>query len=629
MSTPTPQDIAALKLDIARLNDCYRAGQPEISDEQYDAMLDELRGMIPVGEYGEFVRSLTEPGGDVILPYVVGSLKKIKYGENQLSTWMPKHIHKMCNPNLPNMLAMSKIDGMSFVARYINGRLSNFGATRGDGYNGVSIIHKLAHILPHELHEAVSLDVRGELTLTGDDHAEMGMKNRRNGTVGLINRDDADVADLKKIHAYVYQIKAGHMATEPVYAQLKELRNLGFETCSWNLMTVTGKDPTQIEEELARTLADWKERAPYSLDGVVICSTDYVLEPDFLPEGMVSFKVNQGAIQATVTGIEWNVSKNGLLKPVVLVTPTDIDGTTVSRVTGYNAQWLLDNGIGEGASVGIIKSGEIIPKIVEVYETAKVVFLGECPSCGTPLDMIGVDLCCDNEDCGAAGVKTVESFLSKLDIEGAKAKTLESLGIRSMEDLLTWTPDTNYKGQRNLWFEIEKKVFNAPAGKLFAAMRFDGFGRKMVGKLIDFYGSRHAATGAIHAAKQGQEPVGGYPEGFTQLNMNKAADSWFANLEMTGRICADPRYKEPAEEEKQPVGEGKLSGKSFLFTGTLSMNRKQAEKMVAANGGTIASSVSKTLAYLVAGESAGSKLEKANKLGVEVLSEQQFIEVVA
>ncbi len=616
----TPQDIAALKLDIARLNDSYRAGQPEVSDEQYDAMIDQLKGMLSAADHANFVRSLTEQGGEVQHPYVMGSLKKVKHGEGQLVPWLQKN-------NVRLLLVSEKIDGLSFVATYVNGLLVS-GATRGDGTTGTAISDKLVHILPNQLNEPVTLDVRGELTLTGDDHIGLGFKNRRNGSVGIINRDKVDAKDVAKVRGFAYQIKLGHMATAPASEQLKVLRHLGFHTPSWRHIDLNHTTILSVEGKLADYLQQQKASAAYDIDGLVLSDAGYQLEDVFHPEGMVAFKVNQDAVQTTVTGIEWNVSKNGLVKPVVLVESKEIDGTTVSRVTGYNAQWLLDNGIGEGASVGIIKSGEIIPKIVEVYQAAPVVFLGECPSCGTNLDMIGVDLCCDNEACGAAGVKTVESFLSKLDIEGAKATTLENLGIRSMDDLLSWQPDTKYKSQTSLYDEILKKVFNAPADRLFAAMLFDGFGRKMIGKLIDFYGSRWEATCAVLAVANDEIQEGFcLPEGFTSYNITKAAPSWEANLEMVGKICADPRYVEPVEEEK-PTG-GKLEGKSFLFTGTLSMPRKLAEKMVADNGGNIASSVSKNLTYLVAGESAGSKLEKAKKLGIPVLTEQEFAEMLA
>ena len=618
LSFPT-SDAISLKLQICRLNDSYRAGKPEVSDEQYDSLLAQLQPLMSTDEYAFFLRQLTEPGGDVKHPYFVGSLKKVKFGENQLAPWVQKHVHRM-------LLVMAKIDGLSFVARYINGVLST-GATRGDGSTGKDISNKLTWILPAKLTKPVTMDVRGELTLTGDDHESLGFKNRRNGSVGIINRDDARVEDLQAVKGYAYQIKSGHMADQPVAEQIKELRSLGFNTPAWSHVQLN--QTTDLETRLTEILDRWKTvTEPYDIDGLVLCDQDYVLEDEFHPEGMVAFKVNQDAVQTTVTGIEWNVSKNGLLKPVVLVKPTEIDGTTVSRVTGYNAQWLLDNGIGEGASVGIIKSGEIIPKIVEVYQAVPVVLLNKCPSCGTSLDLLGVDLCCDNEACGAAGVKTVESFLSKLDIEGAKATTLENLGIRSMDDLLAWQPDTKYKSQTSLYDEIIKKVFNASADRLFAAMLFDGFGRKMIGKLIEFYGSRWEATCAVRSVANDETREGFcLPEGFTSYNITKAAPSWEANLEMLGKICADPRYVEPAEEKKATGG--KLEGKSFLFTGTISMPRKQAEKLVTDNGGTIASSVSKNLTCLVAGESAGSKLEKAKKLGIQVLSEEEFKRMAA
>lgn len=619
-------DHTPLMLQICHLNDSYRAGKPEVSDEQYDSLLEQLQGMMPVDEYAFFLRQLTEPGGEVKHPYVVGSLKKVKFGEGQLEAWLTKQAGSTALTDYV-LLCMPKIDGLSFVARYINGVLST-GATRGDGYFGKDISNKLTWILPAKLAKPVTLDVRGELSLTGNDHKDLGFKNRRNGSVGIINRDDARIEDLQTIKAYACQIKSGHMADATICEQLVELKSLGFLIPEFTLInTLDIENMSQVEETLAGLLTNWKENTPYSIDGLVICGVNYTLEDEFLPDGMVAFKVNQDAVQTKVTGIEWNVSKNGLVKPVVLVEPKEIDGTTVSRVTGYNAQWLLDSGIGEGASVGIIKSGEIIPKIVEVYQTAPVVFLGECPSCGTSLNMTGVDLCCDNEDCGAAGVKTVESFLSKLDIEGAKATTLENLGIRSMDDLLSWQPDTKYKSQTSLYDEILKKVFNAPADRLFAAMLFDGFGRKMIGKLIDFYGSRWEATCAVRAVANNETREGFcLPEGFTSYNITKAAPSWEVNLELVGRICSDPRYTEPAEVEKSTGG--KLEGKSFLFTGTLSMPRKQAEKLVVDNGGSIASSVGKNLTYLVAGEAAGSKLDKAKKLGVALLTEEEFKRMV-
>jgi len=612
----------SLKADITHYNTLYRAGQPQVSDEQYDNLLTEYRNSVSLDEYEAFAQTLTEAGGDVKHPYAVGSLKKVKFGEAQLMPWLLKY-------GTGKVLVQAKIDGLSYTAKYINGIL-NLGATRGDGYTGKDITRKLRLILPNQLPEPVTMDVRGEITLTGDDHVKLGFKNRRNGSVGLINREEAADADVACLKGFACQIRSGHFADKPVSTQLEELKRLGFTTSEYAFAEVkTAWASDKAEEYFAGWLSGVKERVNYDVDGLVLCAQNYVLEDVFYPTGMVAFKVNQDAVQTTVLGLEWNVSKNGLAKPVVLIDPVEIDGTTVSRVTGYNAQWLLDNGVGEGALVGVIKSGEIIPKIIETYEPAHVVLLEECPSCGMSLTMSGVDLVCTNEYCGAKGVKEVESFLVKLGVDGAKAATLENFGIVTMDDLLTWRPDMNYKSQTNLYAELEGKLFNRAADELFAAMLFDGFGRKMVNRLIEFYGTRFEATGAIRYMASGNAPEGfSQPEGFTSWNMSKVADSWERNLEFLGKIVADPRWKEPEVKESAAKGNA-LEGKSFLFTGTLSMPRKQAEGLVMDNGGTVASGVSKNLAYLVAGEAAGSKLDKAKKLGVTVLTEQEFAEMFA
>jgi DNA ligase (NAD+) len=624
----TPSDLAA---SISFFNTAYRSGQPAISDEEYDMALEQYRGMVSPDDYAAFARTLTEVGGDVKHPYIVGSLKKVKFGEGKLMPWVQKHASQSRTVGgvaHPSLLLMAKINGLSYVASYVDG-VFHRGSTRGDGYFGREISNKLCWILPPKLSKPVTMDIRGEITLSGEDHIELGFRNRLNGSVGLINRDNAGIDDISKLKGYAYQIKSGHMADATLYEQLMELLVLGFKLPEFAPAVAVGLiAPDKVEEHLAGILADWKSRSVYDIDGLVICGMDYILEDEFYPEGLVAFKVNQEAVPTTVLDIEWNVSKNGTVKPVVIISPIEIKGSTVGRVTGYNAQWLLDNGIGAGTLVGVIKSGDIIPKIIEIYQAAPVVFLGECPCCGTSLDKIGVDLVCTSEFCGAQGVKEVESFLVKLGVDGTKSTTLENLGIQSFEALLSWRPDVKYKGQTNLYAELEAKAFNAPADKIFSAMLFDGFGRKMVGKLIEFYGSLAEASCAVREVAAAETREGfALPEGFTDWNISKAAPSWMRNLDQMEAICADPRYRKPAVAAK--VVGGVLEGKSFLFTGTISMPRKQAEALVTGNGGTIASGVSKTLSYLVAGEAAGSKLDKATKLGIAILTEQEFKGMVA
>lgn len=610
-----------LAKSLTAANDSYRSGAPVITDKEYDSAVEIYAGMVSPEQAAAFVRLMTEPGGEVKHQYLVGSLKKVKFGEGQLAAWLKKLSVG------EKLLLQAKVDGMSYVAKYVNGIMIS-GASRGDGFSGISLSNQLAWILPAKLNKPVTLDVRGELALTGDDHVDMGFKNRRNGVVGLLGRDNSAISDLQKVKAFTYQIKAGYMADAPVYDQIVELEALGFQTPAYlPELPFSEYSEAHLEATLAEILAGFKDSEPYSIDGLVLSSMTYCIEDAFLPEMMVAFKVNAEAVPTTVLGIEWNTTKNGRVVPVILIQPVEIDGTTVSRVTGYNAQWISDMGIGVGAVANVVKSGDVIPKINEVCQVVTVVLIDECPSCQALLDKVGVDLVCSNKFCSAASLKTVESFLIKMDVDGAKATTLENLNITTLSDLLSWTPDPSYKGQTNLYAELGSKVFNAPADQLFSALVFDGFGRKMVNKLIEFYGSRFAASSAVRAIAEGGNHGQAIPEGFTEWNIGKAAASWETNLEQVGAICRDPRYVEPAPKVVAATVGGSLSGKSFLFTGTISMPRKQAEAMVTDNGGTVASGVSKTLSFLVAGESAGSKLDKANKLGVAVLTEQEFREM--
>lgn len=613
-------DTNSLETSIRIHNSAYRNGTPFIGDEEYDQLLSQHRSVVGILPHETFLRMLTEVGGDVAHKFVIGSLRKAKHATEDLYKYL-------ISIEFQPIFCTEKIDGMSFVATYINGIFTS-GASRGDGFTGINLTDKLIHILPTKINTTGVFTLRGELTLTGDNHIRLGFKNRRNGTIGLIGRDNISTDELKMVKAITYRILEGDGSARSIQEQLKTLEELGFSVPS-NIILYPMSTPNPgeaIGDMLCTFLTTNRSKAIYNIDGVVVCPLNYAGEDVFLPEKMIAYKINQDAVQATVVGIEWNISKQRLLKPVVLVTPTEIDGTTVSRVTSYNAQWVLDNGIGEVSVVGIVKSGEIIPKIVDIYKTTPVVLPDECPSCGTILGKTGVDLICTNKHCSAAGVKEVESFLMKMNVDGAKATTIENLGIKSIDDLLDWTPDKQYKSQNSLYEELSTKIFNAPAVKLFTAMRFDGFGRKMVNKLLDHYGSYQAATVAVkEVATSKTRKEFSLPEGFTSWNITKAAPSWESNLIMLDKICTDPRYQAPEEK----VLNDNLAGKSFLFTGTLTTPRKQAEALVLNNGGVIASSVSKNLSYLIAGDSAGSKLDKANKLGVTVLSEVEFKNMVS
>ena len=344
-----------LKAQIKKANDAYRVGNPIISDEEYDILLSKLEDQTGFVEFEDFKATLTESTGTVKLNYVLGSLSKFKYEESDLlDKWMVKH-------KLKSIFASLKIDGCSFNASWRKGILVMC-SSRGDGDTGTDWTEKAKHILPVTIPYLDDLDIRGEFTLCDDSHVILGYKNRRNGTVGIMNKDIIEPEKLKYVKAICYEVLSGDMN---IYEQFKFLHKEGFITPPRAIYDKP-TDLYMLHETLKAYYLDRKPKAPYDIDGLVISSPHYKRENVFFPEAKVAFKINSEGVHAKVLGIEWNISKGGLLKPVVLIEPTEITGSTVQRVTGFNAQYILDNGIKIGTIVSIVKSGEVIPKIVKV-----------------------------------------------------------------------------------------------------------------------------------------------------------------------------------------------------------------------------------------------------------------------
>jgi DNA ligase (NAD+) len=342
-----------LKQEIIQANNAYRTGSPKISDVEYDILLTKLETEMGFIAFESFKETLTEQNGDIKHNYIIGSLNKIRYQENdELAKWLDK------NPTVW-LFASEKIDGCSFVASYRGGSLISC-ASRGDGYTGTNWFSKAVHILPNNISYKKDLDIRGEFCLTNDSHTLLGMKNRRNGVVGLMGTDTIDPIKLAHVKPLVYEIlnsKSG------IKDQFETLRQLGFVTPFGAEIYVDN----DIEDNLKRFFDKVKSNTEYDKDGLVISSNYYVNENEFYPKTKVAFKVNSEGVKATVIGIEWNTSKNGAVKPVVLITPTDIDGATIRRVSGYNAKYIVENKIEIGVTVSIIRSGDVIPKIVQVF----------------------------------------------------------------------------------------------------------------------------------------------------------------------------------------------------------------------------------------------------------------------
>jgi DNA ligase (NAD+) len=608
----TNEQIKLLKM----WNDAYRNGDPIVSDEQFEAELEDVRDKLTPAKFAQLLVDLGEEAGDVIHEYVMGSLSKIRYNMDELAKWLTVAKIKA------RLFVSAKIDGMSFAAYYSDGRLTR-GATRGkDGITGVDITRQLRHILPTSIDCMDYMVIRGELSLTGDSHVKLGLKNRRNGTVGLIKASDTTVSSLKMVKAFCYQIMS---SKNGIAKQFEQLEDMGFTTPEYYTIDIDkGVNVEVLEERLKEQLAEWKDTADYMIDGLVISDEKCTNEELYHPKNKVAFKVNSEGYATKIVDIEWNLSKTGALKPVCILEPTEIDGTTVSRANGCNAAMMLDKLTGVGAEVLVIKSGEIIPKIIGITKGVKPVLPTRCPSCGGKLTTKGVDLYCP-EDCGTAATKKVASFVRDLGVEDVTEKSLAKWSIENFADLLEWSADLSSKAQVKFADSLIKNVFSKSPIELFSNMYFDGAGTTKIMKILEFWGD--IATAEEHI-KMSSCPV--VPEGIGQKTIDKLRSDWFKNRDVLHSIILDNRYnysekkKTPQNEDLKASATKSLTGKSFLFTGTLTEPRKVFEKMVTDNGGSIASSVSKNLDYLVVGLDAGSKLAKAIKLGVETLNEKEF-----
>jgi len=594
-----------LKEQIIITNEAYRSGKPIISDAEYDILLSKLEKEMSYIEFEEFKLSLLEKSGDKSHDYVIGSLNKIKYGEDGFGKWLKKQTAK-------SYFASEKLDGCSFVAEYRNGKFVSC-SSRGDGGSGTDWTEAGKIILPQTIDFKSDLDIRGELILT--NHEKLGMKNRRNGVSGIMGREDIDPEVLKNIIPYTYQILNGDYS---IIEQFYILQENSFRLPKHKIFNSV----TTLEQDLYEFYCKTKEESlvNYDIDGLVVSSVDWKNENEYYPKDKVAFKVNSEGYETEVIDIEWELSKGGLLKPVVIVTPIEIDGVTVKRVSGNNLTWLKDRQIGEQSIISIIRSGGVIPKIIDVKTPGKRYLPVECPSCKSKLQMKGVDLACLNPDCGDVSVKRVASFLRSCGVEDITEKSLVKFGINTFEELIAWDPNTNSKSQDKFVHSLRKNIWCKTDLELFSQMTFDGGGEKTILKLIEFYSWDIINTLMINKI----EPET-FPEGIGSKTIQKMSNDWISNSIILSKFCSDKRWN-PKKEEKQ-MANSKLSELSFCFTGTLSQKRSYFEDLVKSNSGVI-SSVSKSLSYLIAGSDCGSKLDKATKLGIKIISEEDFMKMI-
>lgn len=621
---------SGLKEKIISANEAYRKGKPFMSDDEYDELLEKLQKAVPEDEYSEFRDTLNDgvllasDKKKIIHPFIVGSLDKLKYEE-------PAELKKFIKRCMKTGLNVSaKVDGLSGIVHYRDGKLVSLG-TRGDGHKGEDITDKAKYIkcMPCEIAVAdEDVYVRGELVILHDDFKNVTGNAARNVVSGLVGRKDWRPADIKCITFVAYAVLGDKLTKDE---QFKFLEKNGFMTADH--VDITIEDIEKINEDagIAEHLFTLASKSrPYDTDGLVISDKTYRNEDVYRPDMQRAFKINQLKFKTRLIDIEWQgPQKNGAFVPVGILEPVDCNGVIVSRCTLHNIDFIEEKGLKLGSVVDVVRSGDVIPKLLSVVSSGadcvSIEYPKTCSCCGSELVRDGVNFRCMNRRCRDQTTFQVCHFIRKLDVESANFKTLQKFGIFTIDDLLSFKARPGYKSEAKLESELKSKVFTQSKETLLAAMNFNGIGETIAAKVIS-----HFEYDKIKNCPEVilTEKVDGIGELFTK----KFLDDVVENIAYVEKIVSDPRYSWTHEDTANAVNDATITYKgSMCFTGALSISRSTASKMAAKAGFEVKNAVTKGLTYLVTNDvnSGSSKNKKAKQLETKVITEEEFITLVS
>jgi DNA ligase (NAD+) len=540
-----------------------------------------------------------------------------------------------------------KIDGLSVSAEYRDGKYFR-GLSRGNGQEGEDITKNLANVkgLPREIDEKGTLIVRGEVYMPIRDFRRVNEEreksgdtpfaNPRNCAVGTLKQSDPALVSERGLSILVFNVQKSDTLYKTHTEAMGEMKKLGFAVCP--------SEVCDTAEEVIRAIdvmGETRTALPYGTDGAVVkldrlADREVLGATDKVPRWAIAYKFKTEQKESVVTGITLQVGRTGRITPVAELGPVQIGGSTVTRASLHNQDIIDDIGVGVGDTVLVQKAGEIIPEIVKV--TAKGnggVFKIplECPVCHSLAIVDGADVRCANEDCPARLSGRVSFFASKdcMDIDGfgpAVADAITEDGyVKSLPDiyklglrrdrLASWGRVGREKAVDKLLaaVEISKDV---PFERFFKALGIKGAGAHVGKVLAERFGDTQEVLGLSESELAELPGIGKDTASAIYLHFREHG------TEIRALLGAGVK---PVMRAK-PSG-GAFFGKTFVITGTLpSVDRRKAEEIITENGGKVSSGVSKNTDFLLAGDSAGSKLEKAKALGITILSEDDLLSML-
>lgn len=546
-----------------------------------------------------------------------------------------------------------KIDGLSVSLEYTNGVFTR-GSTRGDGDTGEDITENLRTIqsIPMRIDPSVAfLEVRGEvympravfldLVREQELRGEKTFRNPRNAAAGSLRQKDPAVTRRRRLDIFVFNIQQydGPETLTSHKQSLEYVEKLGFHIIpSCKLCD----NIAEAEEEVSR-IGSVRYTLPFDIDGAVLKADDLALRTEMgstakFPRWAIAFKYPPEEKETTVTDIEVAVGRTGVLTPTAVFEPVLVAGSMISRATLHNQDYINEKGINIGDTIRIRKAGDIIPEVAEVVRRSSSTpfqMPTVCPSCGAPVSREEGEAAvrCTNPECPAQLLRILIHFCSKgaMDIDGLGEAVLTALVDRGFvlhpEDIYRLQAEQiasldrmGAKSAANIMAAIEKSKQN-DLYRLIYAFGIRHIGEKASKQVAGHFGTMEAV---MNASLQDYQSIDGFGE-----IMAKSLVSFFA--QESSRQMVKTFAELGLNMEAASAGnaqDDRFAGKTFVLTGTLpTMKRSDAAALIESLGGKVTGSVSRKTSYLVAGEKAGSKLTKANELGVPVLSEADLLEM--
>lgn len=638
---------------VKQLNDhayrYYVLDDPIISDGEYDRLYDELvalekrSGVVlpdsPTIRVGDKPLSKFE---QVRHRGKLFSLDKCQSKEEMLA-WLKK---LDVNGQMPLCSVEYKFDGLTINLTYENGVLTQ-AATRGNGEIGEVVTAQVRTIksVPLSIPYKGVLEVQGEGIMTlsalaayNERQDVVPLKNARNGVAGAIRNLDPQITAERKLDMICYNVNYIEDINFRDGRQMLEfLRQNNFKLSSYCKYCKTPQEVLSALDEIESR----RDSLDFLIDGAVVKVDDTAMREELgytqkFPRWAMAYKFAAEEATTTVRDVIWQVSRTGKLNPLAVLDPVDLAGVTVSRATLSNLSEIRRKDIKIGSRVFIRRSNDVIPEITGIAahteNSREIIPPSVCPACGAPVIQDGIFLKCSNvRACANTIVSALSHFCERdaMDIEGLSDKTLELLyglgKVKAFHDIYALKEEDfdeveGFKDKRtgNLLTAIEKSKATTLARFLYA-IGIPNIGKKSAGQLEEAF---RTLEGVMNAGKEDLVALDDFGE-----IMAEGVLSYFADEHNREEINALLRAGITFREKE--LRQGVFSSMRVVLTGSLSsMKRSKAKEEIEARGGSVADSVSKTVDLVVAGEEAGSKLDKAKKLGIKIIGEEEFLSML-